>query len=107
MSDAAPLRVSGCVTIVPETMPIYEYLCDGCDARVELFQRQRRTDARTRPACPHCGARRLRRQFSAFGVRSEAPWAGFDDTGMNDVDADDPEALAALSDALPGGLNDT
>ena len=44
--------------------------------------------------------------FRRFGVRSDAPWAGFDDTGMNDVDADDPEAMSALSDALPGGLND-
>ena len=86
-------------------MPIYEYLCHGCNKRVELFQRRRRTAARTQPACPHCGGRRLRRQFSPFAVRSDEPWAGFDDTGMNDVDTDDPEAMAALSDALPGGLD--
>jgi putative FmdB family regulatory protein len=39
-------------------MPTYEYLCDACEHRFELFQSI--TD-KTKRKCPLCGRRRLRR----------------------------------------------
>jgi putative FmdB family regulatory protein len=42
-------------------MPIYEYHCDGCDARVDVLVRA----GESRPSCPHCGTALTRKLFSA------------------------------------------
>lgn len=79
-------------------MPIYEYRCDACAKRVELLQRRRAGPRAAPPACPACGASRLRPLVSAFAFTSEAEWDGFE--GMDDLDADDPEAVSAFTDRL-------
>jgi putative FmdB family regulatory protein len=46
-------------------MPIYEYECAKCGARVE---RLIRNPADVPKACPSCGAKPLRKALSAFSV---------------------------------------
>ena len=41
-------------------MPIYEYRCDGCDARVDVLVR----GGEDRPNCLHCGTALTRKLFS-------------------------------------------
>jgi putative FmdB family regulatory protein len=43
-------------------MPIYEYLCDGCDTRFEQLQT---VNDRAAPSCPSCSTDRVRRLISA------------------------------------------
>jgi putative FmdB family regulatory protein len=45
-------------------MPLYEYTCEGCREDFELLVRS----ARSRPACPSCGSKALRRRFSTFAA---------------------------------------
>jgi putative FmdB family regulatory protein len=45
-------------------MPIYEYICARCSRKFDLLVRSGREKAR----CPHCGARKARKQFSVFGM---------------------------------------
>jgi putative FmdB family regulatory protein len=45
-------------------MPIYEYICDGCGKALELLV----ADSKAKPACPHCGSRKLSKQFSSFAA---------------------------------------
>lgn len=47
-------------------MPVYEYLCPACN-RIYSFFSHKLNPAKA-PACPKCGSRRLRKQFSAFAV---------------------------------------
>ena len=42
-------------------MPIYEYRCGGCDARVDVLVRH----GVSTPACPHCSAPLTNKLFSA------------------------------------------
>lgn len=42
-------------------MPIYEYHCDGCDARVDVLVR----GGERQPVCPECGTALTRKLFSA------------------------------------------
>ena len=74
-------------------MPIYEYHCPGCARTVEVFQRRTRAAGDPNPACPECGGGELETRFSRFRSRTELSFAGFDT--LDDVDADDPESVAA------------
>ena len=47
-------------------MPIYEYRCDECDERFELFLRS--TTKRASPKCPKCGSSQIRKAISLFGI---------------------------------------
>ena len=47
-------------------MPLYEYHCRSCRARVELLVTVS-TDTRSLE-CPQCGARELEKQFSTFAT---------------------------------------
>ncbi|MFQ6101185.1 MAG: zinc ribbon domain-containing protein [Anaerolineae bacterium] len=47
-------------------MPIYEYRCDECGERFELFVRS--SAQRTAPTCPRCGSLRVQKAISLFGV---------------------------------------
>lgn len=74
-------------------MPIYEYHCPDCTRTVEVFQRRTRADGDPSPLCPDCGGNELEARFSRFRSRTELSFAGFDT--LDDVDADDPESVAA------------
>lgn len=47
-------------------MPIYEYQCDECGERFELFVRS--VAQREAPTCPKCRSQRVRKAISLFGV---------------------------------------
>jgi putative FmdB family regulatory protein len=47
-------------------MPIYEYCCDGCGERFELFVRS--AGPQSAATCPKCGGQRVRKAISLFGV---------------------------------------
>jgi putative FmdB family regulatory protein len=47
-------------------MPIYEYCCDECGEKFELFVRS--FSQRTAPICPKCGSQSVRKAVSLFGV---------------------------------------
>ena len=50
-------------------MPIYQYDCNGCNKRVELFYRTvAKADVAT-PVCPECGSKKLKRAVSLFARR--------------------------------------
>ena len=74
-------------------MPIYEYFCPDCVRTVEVFQRRLRDDADAAPPCPECRGGKLESRFSRFRSRTELSFPGFDT--LDDVDADDPESVAA------------
>ncbi len=74
-------------------MPIYEYHCPDCARTVEVFQRRVRAESEALPACPECRGSGLQTRFSRFRSRTELSFAGFDT--LDDVDADDPESVAA------------
>ena len=74
-------------------MPIYEYYCPDCARTVEVFQRRVRDESEALPACPKCQGTGLQTRFSRFRSKTELSFAGFD--SLDDVDADDPESVAA------------
>ncbi|MXY84966.1 MAG: zinc ribbon domain-containing protein [Chloroflexi bacterium] len=74
-------------------MPIYEYYCPDCARTVELFQRRVRTKDDPLPGCPECREGELQTRFSRFRSKTELSFPGFDT--LDDVDADDPESVAA------------
>ena len=74
-------------------MPIYEYFCRECERTVEVFQRRVRSERDALPPCPDCRGAGLETRFSRFRSRTELSFPGFDT--LDDVDADDPESIAA------------
>jgi putative FmdB family regulatory protein len=52
-------------------MPIYEYLCESCDATFEKLVR--RTEDVLESGCPKCGEKHLRQQYSTFAARASSP----------------------------------
>lgn len=55
-------------------MPLLEYRCDSCGARVEDLVLA--GDAPRAPACPECGSATLSRLLSTFAARANAGSAG-------------------------------
>ena len=49
-------------------MPIYEYVCDGCQQRFERYVRAWGESV----SCPRCGGRSLEKQLSRFALASGA-----------------------------------
>ena len=47
-------------------MPIYEYRCDECGEKFELFVRS--ATQKAVPTCPKCGSQKARKNISLFGV---------------------------------------
>lgn len=74
-------------------MPIYEYYCSDCSRTVEVFQRRLRADGDSPPVCPECRGDGMQSRFSRFRSKTELSFPGFDT--LDDVDADDPESVAA------------
>ena len=74
-------------------MPIYEYRCQGCRRKAEVFFRSF-SEVNT-PACPHCGSSDLKRLFSRVTVIKS--WGSSlnppDFESLSDVNEDDPEAM--------------
>ena len=60
-----------------DAMPLFEFVCEECHKRSEILVRNNKT-----PECPHCGARRLVKQASAFapviGASAQKAPAGCD-----------------------------
>jgi putative FmdB family regulatory protein len=49
-------------------MPVYEYRCEECDERFELFVRS--MTKQNTFTCPECGSQRIRKNVSLFGIAS-------------------------------------
>jgi putative FmdB family regulatory protein len=47
-------------------MPIYEYQCEECGERFELFVRS--PSRQIEPICPKCGGQKVKKSVSLFGV---------------------------------------
>ena len=76
-------------------MPIYEYCCSDCGKRPSLFFRS--FDAvEASPACPECGGHHLRRLISrtAQVLSEESRLERLDESGLGDVDENDPKSMA-------------
>ena len=82
-------------------MPIYEYHCPECARTIEVFQRRVRVDADAAPECPQCSGVALEPRFSRFRSKTELSFPGFDT--LDDVDADDPESVAAWRESAGAG----
>lgn len=48
-------------------MPLYEYVCDSCQKPCELLVRGGEV-----PACPECGAKKLKQQLSVVATPATA-----------------------------------
>ncbi len=48
-------------------MPLYEYRCEGCGKKFELFQSIHAVPEET--ACPHCNAKKATKLLSAFASK--------------------------------------
>ena len=87
-------------------MPVYEFLCEGCDRIFSFFARDSGS-AQRRPKCPRCGKRRLNRVFSQFATAtpgrrpaeaaSEAPGGDGVDSMSPDQEARMERAMASLA----------
>ncbi len=76
-------------------MPIYEFHCDGCRGRVEVFRRSVSSDAPI--VCPRCGGSELKRLVSRFAVHRSGDIYGSSDEEqyLDGLESDDPRAMAA------------
>lgn len=80
-------------------MPIYEYQCGACQARVEKLQRISDAPLTT---CPECGAEALKRLVSAAGFRLKGGgWyeTDFKKDGKRNLAGDDRPEQAGSGDA--------
>ena len=77
-------------------MPIYEFRCNSCRSRVNVFQR--RIDSPASAVCSKCGSGDLTRLVSRFAVvRGEDAMLDSldDDSLLGGVDESDPKSVAA------------
>ena len=73
-------------------MPLYEFLCEACDARFEEL-----SAAGTTPACPACGSEeRVRRVYSPIAERGTG--VGLRGAAARDSDSRRTEREAAKQD---------
>src|SRR5439155_8899629 len=76
-------------------MPIYEYRCNSCGRRSQLFFRS--FSAVGEASCPHCQSSDVGRVPSRVAVvRSESSYQDFlaDPTNFEGIDYEDPKAVA-------------
>lgn len=84
-------------------MPIYEYECGAC-GRTSVFL-VRSLASSSRPACPKCGARSLKRAISRFSAARPAPRGGVgggEPRVPDGLDEGDPRALGRMMRDLAG-----
>jgi putative FmdB family regulatory protein len=74
-------------------MPIYEYVCAGCNRRSSIFVRS--VSSPVRAACEHCGGAKLSRVMSKFAVHG-GRFNLDDPSSMDGIDESDPRAMARL-----------
>ncbi len=55
-------------------MPIYEYRCEKCGSKFEVFVRS--SDSEEELRCEHCGHTGVKRVFSAFATSGETSSVG-------------------------------
>ena len=70
-------------------MPVYEFACNACGARVDVFTRSISADVSG--SCERCGSNDLRRVVSrvaVLGIRGG-------DVDLDSMDPNDPKAMAA------------
>ncbi|MGA2367529.1 MAG: zinc ribbon domain-containing protein [Dehalococcoidia bacterium] len=85
-------------------MPIYEYWCNSCNARVEIYLSSPKGDA---PCCPKCKNNSLQRRFSTFMVQSS--YKDVYDNILSDSQLmrgmmnNDPKALAEWNKKMSSG----
>jgi putative FmdB family regulatory protein len=80
-----------------ETLPIYEYRCNGCGRRVTLFWRSFSEVEGSPPRCSFCGGGDLKRLVSRVAVvRSEESRLDdlADPSSLAGLDEDDPKSMA-------------
>ena len=51
-------------------MPIYEYACAKCE---HVFEARLERSSDPQPACPDCGAHKVKKLISAFAVANSTP----------------------------------
>ena len=54
-------------------MPIFEYQCEKCGEVTEVLEK---ANARTKPACPKCGERKMKKILSSFAVGNKGGSSG-------------------------------
>jgi putative FmdB family regulatory protein len=81
--------------ILSPKMPIYEFACNACQARVSVFVRSMSSPLTAK--CDRCGSDDLRRLISRVTVIKSADDFGSldDDAMMSGFDESDPKAMAA------------
>ena len=75
-------------------MPIYEFFCNDCRKKVEVFRRS--VSAAGGERCPSCGGEQLDRLVSRFAVhRSVSEFGSADDESyIEGLENEDPRAMA-------------
>jgi putative FmdB family regulatory protein len=63
-------------------MPIYEYVCRGCERPFEKLVRRFGEDV----ACPHCASGAVDKQLSVFAVAVQSPSPSFAGCGAGACD---------------------
>jgi putative FmdB family regulatory protein len=85
-------------------MPIYEYWCKSCNARVEVYLHSFKS---VQPDCPKCRKNSLQRRFSTFMVQSSFKDVYdnilSDSQLMRGMMQNDPRALAQWNNKMSGG----
>jgi putative FmdB family regulatory protein len=85
-------------------MPIYEYRCDACKRRIEIFFRSfSQIDS---PACSHCGSASLTRLVSKVSVVKSWGSAMSSPDDFGDVDENDPHAMERWMMDMKRGMGD-
>ncbi len=88
-------------------MPIYEYLCQGCQRKVSLLILNPSTYGR--PKCPSCGSAELERIMSRFRtLRSEEKRMEklADPSSFTGLDENDPSSVAKWAKKMGKELGD-
>ncbi len=85
-------------------MPVYEYMCNGCQRRVSVFMRS----PEGKPECPKCGSKDMSRRFSTFAVRGTYKDVYEDILGDNQLTSamlrNDPRAMAEWNKKMQRGM---
>jgi putative FmdB family regulatory protein len=85
-------------------MPVYEYLCNACKSKVEIYMQ--RVDSKV-PLCPKCKSDDMRRIFSTFMMQKS--YKDVYDSILSDSQLtrglmnNDPRALAEWNKKMSGG----
>lgn len=82
-----------------DTVPIYEYLCQGCRRRVSILWRSFSEAETGEPVCPNCGGTTLTQLISRVrAIRSEESHLEdlADPSFLSDFDENDPRSMARM-----------